>query len=173
VSTVYTVNKSCIYIAAAEKRPIRVVIIGAHLHSCSDQLPLVYTRADRRGDRPSNCRSNRCHVSIKNKLHLLQWPLRARNKFLAKIGMLTIKLKKSSPERSKCICQTKFSILVNCDRFSRYRNWIITPAAPKTGLQVPPTLFLFFLLLSDFPCLRICRFSTGQYETFHTCPRYN
>jgi len=33
-------------IAAAEKRPIRVVVIGAHLHSCFDRLPVVYRRGD-------------------------------------------------------------------------------------------------------------------------------
>ena len=33
-------------IAAAEKRPIRVVVIGAYLHSCFDRLPVVYRRGD-------------------------------------------------------------------------------------------------------------------------------
>jgi len=39
---------------------------------------------------------------------------------------------------------------------------------PETGLQAPPTLFLLFLLLSDFFGYPISRSSTDRYETFHT-----
>ena len=82
------------------------------------------------GDRPSNRTNNRGHVSIKNKLRLLQWPLRARNNFLAKIGMLhlrPIKRHKSSREQSKCICHTKFSILFLFAVIFFQDNWIIIP----------------------------------------------